>query len=119
MKIKQLMSLVLGMTLLCAVTACSGKASTSAPVASDSNGAASDKPIRVGSKDFTENLVVAEIYALALEGAGYKVERKLDIAGSVVHTSIMNDEIDLYPEYTGTGLLTILKLPMMTDPQQV
>ena len=75
--------------------------------------------IRVGSKDFTENEIVAELYALALEDAGFKVERVFDIAGSVVHTSIINDEIDLYPEYTGTGLLSILQLPLETDPQKV
>lgn len=75
--------------------------------------------IRIGSKDFTENLVVAEIYALALEDAGYTVDRKLNIAGSVVHTSITNNEIDLYPEYTGTGLLTILKKDLITDPDEV
>lgn len=75
--------------------------------------------IRVGSKDFTESLVVAEIYALALEDAGFNVERKLNIAGSVVHTSIINDEIDLYPEYTGTGLLAILKMELITDPVEV
>ncbi len=46
--------------------------------------------IRVGSKDFTENLVVSEIYALALEDAGYEVERVQNISGSVIHTSIVN-----------------------------
>ncbi|MFT3984462.1 MAG: glycine betaine ABC transporter substrate-binding protein, partial [Lachnospiraceae bacterium] len=75
--------------------------------------------IRVGSKDFTESLIVAEIYALALEDAGFDVERKMNIAGSVVHTSIINDEIDLYPEYTGTGLLSVLKMELITDPQEV
>ena len=75
--------------------------------------------IRVGSKDFTENLIVSEIYALALEDAGYTVERKQNIAGSVVHTAITSGEIDLYPEYTGTGLLAILQLPMSSDPQEV
>ena len=75
--------------------------------------------IRVGSKDFTENLVVGEIYALALEDAGYKVERVPSIASSVIHTSLVNDEIDVYPEYTGTGLLSILKLDLITDPQEV
>lgn len=77
------------------------------------------KTIRVGSKDFTEGLIVSEIYALALEDAGFEVERKFDIAGSVVHTSLTNDEIDLYPEYTGTGLLSILGMKMITDPQKV
>lgn len=80
---------------------------------------ASDTAIRVGSKDFTENEIVAELYALALEDAGYEVERIFDIASSVIHTSIVNDEIDLYPEYTGTGLISILQLAPLTDPQEV
>ncbi len=75
--------------------------------------------IKVGSKPFTESLVVSEIYALALEDAGYQVERVPGIAGSVIHTALVNNEIDLYPEYTGTGLLSILKLPMESDPQAV
>ena len=82
-------------------------------------GSTEDTAIRVGSKDFTENLVVSEIYALALEDAGYEVERIPNIASSVVHTSLTNDEIDLYPEYTGTGLLVILEMEMETDPQKV
>jgi osmoprotectant transport system substrate-binding protein len=81
--------------------------------------AAPNTIIRVGSKNFTESLVLGEIYALALEDNGYKVERKLDIASSVVHTALVNKEIDLYPEYTGTGLLAILKHPLVTDPQKV
>ena len=75
--------------------------------------------IRVGSKDFTENEIVAELYALALEDAGYEVDRIFDIASSVIHTSILNDEVDLYPEYTGTGLISILQLDPLTDPQEV
>ena len=75
--------------------------------------------IRVGSKDFTENEIVAELYALALEDAGYKVERIMDISSSVIHTAIINDEIDLYPEYTGTGLISILKMDPLTDAQEV
>lgn len=75
--------------------------------------------IRIGSKDFTENLIVGELYALALEDAGYKVDRVQSIAGSVIHASLVNDKIDLYPEYTGTGLLSILKLNPMTDPNEV
>lgn len=75
--------------------------------------------IRVGSKDFTEGLIVSELYALALEDAGFEVERVFDIAGSLVHTAITSDEIDMYPEYTGTGLLTILGMDMLTDPQEV
>ena len=79
----------------------------------------SSTTIRVGSKDFTENLVIAEIYALALEDNGYNVERVSNISSSLIHNSIVNDEIDLYPEYTGTGLLSVLGEDMETDPEKV
>jgi len=86
----------------------------------NSKGSSGDKAtIRVGSKDFTENSIVGEVYALALEDKGYKVERVPNIASSVIHTSLVNNEIDLYPEYTGTGLLAILKKDLITDPKQV
>lgn len=81
--------------------------------------ASEGQPVRVGSKDFTESIIVAEIYSLALEDNDIEVERIFNVASSVVHTSIVNDEIDLYPEYTGTGLLAILQLPMETDPDKV
>lgn len=80
----------------------------------------SSKPtIKVGSKNFTESLVLGELYADALEHAGYKVERKLNLGDAIVHTSLVNGEIDLYPEYTGTGLLSILKEAPKYDPKEV
>lgn len=79
----------------------------------------SSTTIRVGSKDFTENLVIAEIYALALEDNGYTVKRVSNISSSLIHNSIVNDDIDLYPEYTGTGLLSVLGEDMETDPKKV
>jgi osmoprotectant transport system substrate-binding protein len=75
--------------------------------------------VRIGSKNFTESLILAEIYALALEDADIAVERKFDLASSVVHTALIGDSIDLYPEYTGTGLLAVLKLDLITDPDEV
>ncbi len=80
---------------------------------------AEEVTIRIGSKDFTENEVVAELYALALEDAGFKVDRVFDIASSVIHQSIISNEIDLYPEYTGTGLISILQEDPLNDPQEV
>lgn len=80
---------------------------------------AEEMTLRVGSKDFTENEIVAELYALALEDAGFQVERIMDVSSSVIHTSIVNDEIDLYPEYTGTGLISILQMDPLTDPEEV
>ena len=85
----------------------------------NSEGKGSGSTIRVGSKYFTENEIVAEIYALALEENGYQVERTFDIGSSLIHESLINDEIDLYPEYTGTGLISILGDDPLTDPQEV
>lgn len=81
--------------------------------------ASSDEAIKIGSKDFTESLVVSEIYALALEDQGLNVERVPNIASSVIPQSIEKGEVDLYPEYTGTSLLTIFKLPLETNPDAV
>lgn len=76
--------------------------------------------IRVASKDFTEQFILGEMYAKVLENAGFKVERKLNLGGTpVAQQALVNDEIDLYPEYTGTGLLTVLKQPASSDRQQV
>ena len=110
---KKMIAIITGVVLLLAAAGCGGSSSGSAA------GSASKGTIRVGSKDFTENEIVAELYALALEDAGFTAERTMDISSSVIHTSIVNDEIDLYPEYTGTGLLSILQMEPLTDPDEV
>jgi osmoprotectant transport system substrate-binding protein len=72
--------------------------------------------IGVGSKNFSEELLLGEMYARLLERAGYPVERKLNLGGTnIAMASILRGEIDLYPEYTGTALLTQLKLPPTRD----
>jgi len=73
--------------------------------------------IVVGSKNFTEQLVLGEILAQQLERKlGQKVERKLNLGGTLLaHQALVNGEIDLYPEYTGTALTAILKLPPSSD----
>ncbi len=84
------------------------------------NGGKSNSPIRVASKDFTEQFILGEMYALLLEDAGFKVERKLNLGGTpIAQKALEAGEIDLYPEYTGTGLLTVLKLPTNSDRQEV
>jgi osmoprotectant transport system substrate-binding protein len=70
-------------------------------------------PVRIGSKDFTEQLILGEMYAQLLEHASIPVERKLNLGGTeVAQKALVAGEIDLYPEYTGTGLTVILKLPI-------
>ncbi|MCB8947283.1 MAG: quaternary ammonium transporter [Ardenticatenaceae bacterium] len=79
-----------------------------------------EKTVTVASKDFTEQFILGEMYSLMLEDAGYTVERKLNLGGTpVTHQALLDGEIDVYPEYTGTGLLTVLKLGVMSDPQAV
>lgn len=74
----------------------------------------------VGSKDFTEEFIVAEMYALLLENAGLQVERKINLGGTpITQAAIVAGEIDLYPEYTSTGLLTVLKQDPLKDPQEI
>ncbi len=92
-------------------TSSSGSASASSPV--------STSPIIVGSKDFTESKVIAEVYALALENAGYKVERADSLASAVIRESIKTGDIDLYPEYTGTALVSVLGLDPVYDKDKV
>lgn len=76
--------------------------------------------IRIGSKDFTEQLILGELYALVLEDAGFTIERKLNLGGTpVAQAALESKDIDLYPEYTGTGLLTILKAPASSDAAAV
>jgi osmoprotectant transport system substrate-binding protein len=76
--------------------------------------------VRVASKDFTEQFILGEMYALVLEDAGFTVERRMNLGGTpVAQQALLSDEIDVYPEYTGTGLLTVLGLPVESDPQVV
>jgi osmoprotectant transport system substrate-binding protein len=83
-------------------------------------GAAGNKRVVVASKDFTEQFILGEMYAQLLEANGFTVERKLDLGGTpVAQEAITSGQIDIYPEYTGTGLLTVLKQPVNSDPQAV
>jgi osmoprotectant transport system substrate-binding protein len=83
-------------------------------------GTAAAQTVRVGSKNFTEQFVLAELYAQALEAAGIKVERKINLGGTLIaHKALEEKEIDFYPEYTGTMLLAVLKQETMTDRKAV
>ncbi|TCZ63225.1 glycine betaine ABC transporter substrate-binding protein [Roseicella aquatilis] len=76
--------------------------------------------LRIGSKNFTEQLVVAELFAQALERAGARVERRVNLGGTAIaQQALTTGEIDLYPEYTGTGLGVVLKLPPEGSAEQV
>lgn len=80
---------------------------------------ANNRKIVVGSKDFTESVILAEILAQLLEKRGIAVERKFELGGNLPHDSLLSDQIDVYPEYTGTAFTAILKHDPVTDPQAV
>jgi osmoprotectant transport system permease protein len=73
----------------------------------------------VGSKDFTESVLLAEIFAQMLEARGCEVVRNYELAGNLAHESLLKGEIDAYPEYTGTSYMAILKYPLNTDAGEV
>jgi osmoprotectant transport system substrate-binding protein len=65
--------------------------------------------ITVGSKNFTEQYVLGELYAQALEASGFDVEKKLDLGSAqIADRALQKGQIDLYPEYTGTALADVL-----------
>jgi osmoprotectant transport system substrate-binding protein len=74
--------------------------------------------VKVGSKNFTEELILGELYAQSLEHAGLHVTRKLNLGTTdIAMAALKRGEIDLYPEYTGTALLNVLHLPPQSDPK--
>ena len=82
-------------------------------------GCSSKPKIVVGSKNFTEQIILGEIIAGQIERKlGIQVERKLNLGGTLLaHEALKSGSIDLYPEYTGTALTAVLKRPADRDPK--
>jgi len=75
--------------------------------------------ISVGSKDFTESALLAEIVAQMLEARGVSVERRFELGGNLPHDAMVSGTLDLYPEYTGTSYTAILHHAPIGDPRAV
>ncbi|HZO95575.1 MAG TPA: glycine betaine ABC transporter substrate-binding protein [Candidatus Baltobacteraceae bacterium] len=74
---------------------------------------------RTGSKNFTEELILGELYAQALERAGIAVARRLDLGATpIAMNALLRGDIDVYPEYTGTALLNVLGLAPISDARR-
>jgi glycine betaine/choline ABC-type transport system substrate-binding protein len=79
-----------------------------------------DRPVRIGSKNFSEQVLLSEIAAQAVEGRGQKVDRRFNLGGTFVcHKAVVAGELDLYPEYTGTAFTAILSQKPVSDPAVV
>jgi osmoprotectant transport system substrate-binding protein len=74
-----------------------------------------------GSKNFTEQVLLGEIFARQIERRmGVPVDRKLNLGGTMLaHEALTSGSLDLYPEYTGTALTEVLKRPVSGDAQAV
>ncbi|MGH2898620.1 MAG: glycine betaine ABC transporter substrate-binding protein [Solirubrobacteraceae bacterium] len=116
------LSLVVGLSA-CGDDSSSGSAG-STPAASGGKAIASDPAnaakgtIAVGSKNFTEQFILGEIYSQTLEALGYKVRRRLNLGSEqVAYKALRGGDIDMYPEYTGTSLTSFFKVKPLEVPR--
>jgi glycine betaine/choline ABC-type transport system substrate-binding protein len=84
----------------------------------EKNSANSGKKITIGSKNFTEQFVLGNIYAEALSAAGYDVKKELNLGDeNVAFKALKGGQIDAYPEYTGTALSSFYKTKVEDIPK--
>ncbi|MEK6410457.1 MAG: glycine betaine ABC transporter substrate-binding protein [Acidobacteriota bacterium] len=80
----------------------------------------SERRVAVGSKDFTEQVILGELIAQTIEArTDLRVERRFELGGDLCHRGLLAGEIDTYVEYTGTAFTAILKHPPISDPGEV
>jgi len=102
--IRAVPALLAGLSLLVAV-ACGNVGGSD----SSGSGGGSGPTITVGSKNFTEQYILGNMYAQALDANGFNAETKLDLGSEqIADKALQNGQIDLYPEYTGTALVAIV-----------
>jgi len=82
-------------------------------------GSSAQARVVIGSKDFTESALLAEILAQMLETRGVSVERRFELGGNLPHEALVGGTLDLYPEYTGTSFTAILHHAPISDPRAV
>jgi glycine betaine/choline ABC-type transport system substrate-binding protein len=79
---------------------------------------AEGKTITVGSKNFTEQFVLGEIYSQALEAAGFTVDKQLNLGSELIaYKALQSGKVDAYPEYTGTALTSFFGVKTADVPR--
>ena len=106
---RRLLGLLLVMSaLVLAASAAAGRIQTTTRAAAPT--ATTATTIRIGTKDFTEEFILGELYKGALEAKGYTVNLKKNIgATEIIDTALTSHKIDAYPEYTGESVATVAK----------
>jgi glycine betaine/choline ABC-type transport system substrate-binding protein len=88
----------------------SGSSTASSGNTIQSNGANKGKTVTIGSKNFTEEFILGQIYAQALKAAGYTVKTQLNLGSEqIAFRAVKSGQVDAYPEYTGTALTSFFK----------
>ncbi len=106
MRVRRLLPIIIGLLVL--VAACSSK--TNSNVTASSTPAANAPAITIGSANFTESQILAEIYAQGLQAKGYTVTKKLNIgAREVYFPALESGQINFFPEYIGSALNFLTK----------
>ena len=106
----------LAVLLLLAVAAC-GNAGGGGSESDSGSGGGGGPTVTVGSKNFTEQYILGNMYAQALEANGFNVETKLNLGSEqIADRALQSGQIDLYPEYTGTALVAIVDEEFGKDP---
>jgi glycine betaine/choline ABC-type transport system substrate-binding protein len=94
-----------------------GGASTASRVI-EKDSANAGKKITVGSKNFTEQFILGEIYAQALQAAGFKVDKELNLGSEqIAYKALKSGQVDGYPEYTGTSLTSFFGVKTKDVPR--
>jgi osmoprotectant transport system substrate-binding protein len=107
----------LAVLLVLAVAACGNAGGGGSESGSGSDGGGGGPTVTVGSKNFTEQYILGNMYAQALEAEGFNVETKLNLGSEqIADRALQNGQIDLYPEYTGTALVAIVDEEFGKDP---
>jgi glycine betaine/choline ABC-type transport system substrate-binding protein len=82
--------------------------------------ACSKKSVVIGSKNFTESVILGELLAQKLESAGCRADRRLNLGGTLVcDAAIASGSLDAYVEYSGTALTAILHQPLLHSREEV
>lgn len=104
---------VLALTMMLALTSCGGN--------NTADEGEKPKTITVGSSNFTEAIILGNLYSELIEAnTEYEVEQRFNLAGAAVcFDALLNGDIDMFVEYTGTALMNLLEQPMDTDKDRV
>jgi glycine betaine/choline ABC-type transport system substrate-binding protein len=117
-RLQALFALLVALILALGVAACGGDDDDDGDGGDTSANLIEENPdnngvqVTVGSKNFTEQYILGEIYAQGLEAAGYEVKKQLNLGSEVIALKALEDgEVDAYPEYTSTALTSFFDTP--------